>query len=53
MKKIAGCAISQCPAIYDPEDGSDELIVTGCLPDGTEASVRIARELLVQAVTQS
>jgi hypothetical protein len=29
MKKIAGCAISQCPGIYDPADGSGDLLVIG------------------------
>ena len=49
MKKLAGCLVSQCPGVIDPEDGSGELIVTGASPDGSEASVRISRDLLQQA----
>lgn len=52
----ACAAMASCPAVYDPEDGSGELIVVGRGPltpfdegvtvsDG-EAVVRIRRELI-------
>lgn len=52
MKLLATrCAMSaSCPSISDPEDGTGELIVTGDTEDGQEVSVRIARELLEEAL---
>lgn len=55
------CTPSACPSVYDPEDGSDELLVVGktvsmvadeeCVPCAEdETVVRISRELLEGAL---
>jgi len=61
MKKLAGCAIAaSCPAVYDPEDGSGNLVIVGRIagaypiegvqtaPD--EEAIVISRALIEEAL---
>lgn len=52
LSKARCVAMQSCPGVVDPEDGSGELIVTGHDERGVEVPVRIARELVEQAVTE-
>lgn len=65
MKLLAKCGnvVAGCPTVYDPQDGTDELIIVGktaamvadeeCVPCAEdETVVRIAKSIIVDALKQ-
>lgn len=65
MKLLSKCdsICSTCPSVYDPQDGTDELIIVGktaamvadeeCVPCAEdETVVRIAKSIIVDALKQ-
>jgi len=52
LSKACCGSFSSCPGVSDPEDGTDELIIVGRNGLGVEVTIRIARDLIEQAVAE-